>query len=106
MAWNWQQPDWPDFTYDSTVLQPLEHLFLRRSGEFVGAFKHVGPADQNILKIELISDEAVKTSAIEDEILDRDSVQSSLRHQFGLDPGRPRVAPAERGIAEMMVDLV
>jgi Fic family protein len=106
MAWNWEQPDWPDFTYDSAVLQPLENLFLRQSGEFVGAFKHVGPADQNALKIELISDEALKTSAIEGEILDRDSVQSSLRHQLGLDPERPRVPPAERGIAEMMVDLV
>jgi Fic family protein len=106
MVWNWEQPDWQDFTYDSTVLQPLESLFLSQSGEFIGAFKHVGPAGQNTLKIELISDEAVKTSAIEGEILDRDSVQSSLRHQLGLDPERPRVAPAERGVAEMMVDLV
>jgi Fic family protein len=106
MAWNWEQPDWPDFTYDSTVLEPLENLFLRRSGEFIGAFKHVGAADQDALKIELISDEALKTSAIEGEILDRDSVQSSLRHQLGLDAARPRVPPAERGIAEMMVDLV
>ena len=106
MAWNWEQPGWPDFTYDSAVLQPLEDLFLRQSGEFVGAFKHVGPSDQDALRIELISDEALKTSAIEGEILNRDSVQSSLRHQFGLDPERPRVPPAERGIAEMMEDLV
>src|SRR4051794_5695657 len=101
MAWNWEQPDWPDFSYDPTVLLPLENFFLRQSGEFVGAFKHVGPADQDTLKIELISDEAVRTSAIEGEILNRDSVQSSLRHQFGLDPERPRVPPAERGIAAM-----
>ena len=105
MTWNWEQPDWPDFTYDSAVLQPLENLFLRRSGEFIGAFKHVGPADQDTLKIELISDEALKTSAIEGEILNRDSVQSSLRYQLGLDPERPHVPQAERGIAEMMVDL-
>lgn len=105
MVWNWEQPDWPDFTYDSAALQPLEDLFLRQSGEFVGAFKHVGPADKDTIKIELIGDEALKTSAIEGEILDRDSIQSSLRHQLGLDPERPRVPPAERGIAEMMVDL-
>jgi Fic family protein len=105
MAWNWEQPGWPDFTYDSAVLQPLENLFLRRSGEFIGAFRHVGPVDQDTLKIELISDEALKTSAIEGEILNRDSVQSSLRHQLGLDLERPHVPPAERGIAEMMVDL-
>jgi Fic family protein len=105
MGWNWQSPKWPKFTYDSKALEPLERDFLLRSGEFVGAFKHVGPEDQDTLKIELISDEALKTSQIEGEVLNRDSVQSSLKRQFGLgQDGRP-VPPAERGIAEMMVDL-
>jgi Fic family protein len=105
MTWNWQQPDWPNFTYDSTALEPLERQFLLQSGEFIGAYKHVGADDSETLEIELISDEAVKTSAIEGEILNRDSVQSSLRHQFGLGVERPGVRPAERGISRMMVDL-
>ncbi len=105
MAWNWQQPDWPAFTYDSAALEPLERQFLLRSGEFIGVFKHVGPKDRDILKIELISDEAVKTSEIEGEVLHRDGVQSSLRQQFGLGIDGRQIPPAERGIAEMMVDL-
>jgi Fic family protein len=105
MTWNWQQPDWPNFTYDSRVLEPLEQNFLLRSGEFIGACKHIGADDQETLRIELISDEAVKTSEIEGEILDRASVQSSLRHQFGLGIEPPGVKPAERGISNMMVDL-
>jgi Fic family protein len=105
MTWNWQQPDWPAFTYDSAALEPLEREFLLRSGEFIGAFKHVGPEDQDMLKIDLISDEALKTSEIEGEVLNRDSVQSSLRQQFGLGIDGRRIPPAERGIAEMMVDL-
>jgi Fic family protein len=105
MIWNWQQPDWPNFTYDSKALEPLEQAFLLRSGEFIGAFRHVSENDQNALKIELISDEALKTSQIEGEILNRDSVQSSLRRQFGLGQDDRPVPPAERGIAEMMVDL-
>ena len=79
MAWNWQQPDWPKFTYDPPALAAREQEFLLRSGEFIGAFRHIGPDDRDVLKIELISDEALKTSEIEGEILDRDSVQSSLR---------------------------
>jgi Fic family protein len=105
MPWNWQQPDWPNFAYDSKELEPLERRFLVQSGEFVGAFKHVGADDQETLRIELISDEAVKTSEIEGEILDRASVQSSLRHQFGLGAESPGVKPAERGASMMMVDL-
>jgi Fic family protein len=105
MGWNWEQPGWPEFTYDAAALDPLERRFLLHCGEFVGAFKHVGPDDQDMLKIELISEEALKTSEIEGEVLDRDSVQSSLRQQFGLATDERRISPAERGIAEMMVDL-
>lgn len=105
MAWNWQRPGWPNFSYDFSLLEPLERQFLLQSGEFVGASRHLGPDDQDTLKIELIGDEAVKTSEIEGEILNRDSVQSSLRHQFGLGAERAGVSPAERGISEMMVDL-
>lgn len=105
MTWNWEQPDWPNFAYDSRVLEPLEKQFLLQSGEFVGACKHMGSDDQETLKIELISEEAVKTSEIEGEILNRDSVQSSLRQQLGLGAEAPGVKPAERGISKMMVDL-
>ena len=41
----------------------------------------------------------------EGEIFDRDSVQSSLRQQFGLGTDGRRILAAERAIAEMMVDL-
>ena len=64
MSWNWQQLDWPEFTYDPAALQPLERQFLLRCGEFIGVFKHIGLQDQDTLKIELLSDEAVKTSEI------------------------------------------
>src|SRR5882762_11373512 len=105
MAWNWQQARWPNFIYDSKVLEPLEQQFLVQSGEFVGACKHIGGDDQETLRIELISDEAVKTSEIEGEVLNRESVQSSLRKQFGLGGDERKIPPAERGIAEMMVNL-
>jgi Fic family protein len=105
MRWNWERPDWPNFAWNSKALEQLEQQFLLQSGEFVGAFRHVTADDQIALRIELISEEAVKTSEIEGEILNRDSVQSSLRYQLGLGPELPNVPPAERGIAKMMVDL-
>jgi Fic family protein len=105
MTWNWQQAGWPHFTYDPAAMEPLEREFLLNSGEFFGVFKHVGPDDQDTLKIELIGDEALKTSEIEGELLDRDSLQASLRQQFGLGSEGRGVPAAERGIAEMMVNL-
>lgn len=101
MTWNWEKPAWPNFIYDSEALEPLEKQFLLQSGEFIGACKHIGSKEQEALKIEMMSEEAVKTSAIEGELLNRDSVQSSLRHQLGIEAEKP----AERGVSKMMVDL-
>lgn len=106
MTWNWQRPDWPDFTHDKTVLEGYEKKFLTLAGEFIGAFRYIGPQDRETLKIELISEEALKTSEIEGEYLNRASLQSSLRNQFGLESDDDRlVPPRERGISEMMVNL-
>jgi Fic family protein len=105
MRWNWEEKSWPKFLYDAKALEAVERQFLRQSGEFTGVFRHVGVDDQNALRIELIGEEAVKTSEIEGEILNRDSVQSSLRHQFGLGPEGSHIPAAERGIASMMTNL-
>ena len=105
MRWNWQYPDWPNFTYDAGALAPLEERFRQSSGEVIGAVRHFGDDDRSQLRIELLSDEAIKTSEIEGEFLDRASVQSSLRRQFGLDADTRPVRPQERGVAEMMADV-
>tara|TARA_R110002049_G_scaffold267580_3_gene443962 strand:+ start:3511 stop:4626 length:1116 start_codon:yes stop_codon:yes gene_type:complete len=105
MAWNWQIPGWPEFRYDAAALAPLEQRFLLSSGEILGAVHHVSPSERDQLRIDLLSDEAMKTSAIEGEILDRQSVQSSLRRQLGLSPDSYPTKPREQGVAEMMVDV-
>lgn len=105
MPWNWTQPGWPDFRYAASALDALEQHFLLSSGEILGAVRHVGGDERDRLRIELLSEEAMRTSAIEGEVLDRLSVQSSLRRQLGLAPDSYPLKPREQGIAEMMVDV-
>src|SRR6267154_696502 len=105
MIWNWQQPDWPTFQWDQVRLEAAEKQFLVNGGVFVGTVRHLGTEERDQLTIEAMSTEAVTTSEIEGEILDRASVQSSIRKQLGLAAAERRVRPAERGIAEMTVDL-
>ncbi|MBU1735038.1 MAG: Fic family protein [Verrucomicrobia bacterium] len=105
MTWNWQQADWPNFRYKPEVLAALESRFLCQSGELCGAVKHLVQEDKQVLTVDLISDEALKTAAIEGEYLDRDSLRSSIRRQFGLQVDHRRVPAAEQGLAEMMVNL-
>ena len=102
MIWDWQQNDWPVWRYESTVLKAKEETFLLQSGRLIEAWNHLSVGHQVQLKVDLLSDEAVKTSAIEGEFLDRVSVQSSVRQQFGLATDQ-KSAPAARGIAELMV---
>ncbi len=105
MAWNWEQSGWPEFVWDEGALAVFEARFLKGAGVLQGALRHVGEGEQAALTVELISSEAVKTSEIEGELLDRNSVQSSIRRQLGLATDNLRLTPAEQGIAEMMVDL-
>ena len=105
MLWNWELPDWPVFTWDRRRLALAEQQFLVGGGTYVGAIKHLGDEDRDQLTVEAMSTEALTTSEIEGEILDRASVQSSIQRQLGLAGDDRRAAPAERGISEMMVDL-
>jgi Fic family protein len=105
MTWNWQQSDWPHFSWNGARLQKAEQQFLVGTGMFAGSLKHLDSENRQMLLIEAISTEAVTTSEIEGELLDRASVQSSIRKQFGLETDQKKIKPAEQGIAEMMVDL-
>jgi Fic family protein len=105
MTWNWEKPDWPNFAWDRARFEKAEQQFLLGGGVLVGTAKHLPEEDREQLTIEAMSTEAVTTSEIEGEILDRASVQSSIRKQLGLSSDQRRVRPAEHGIAEMMVDL-
>ncbi len=103
--WVWQQQNWPRFTYQSSALQELEKLFLQNAGYLLGVYQHISVSEQDQIIIDLVSEEAVETSAIEGEFLDRSSVQASLRCNFGLLNDDKGSSPSERGIAHMMVDL-
>ena len=105
MAWNWQQEEWPVFTYEEEASAHYETRFLHEAGVVRGAIKHLTEDSKTRLTIDLISDEAITTSEIEGEILNRDSVQSSMRRNFGLETGNRKIPPAEQGIAAMMTDL-
>ncbi|KAK0361158.1 hypothetical protein LTR94_024438 [Friedmanniomyces endolithicus] len=105
MVWNWQQKDWPNFTWDERKLVQAEALFAEKSGVLIGASRHLSLDERTSVAVERMSREAVDTSAIEGEVMDRASVQSSIRRHLGLQTDHRRPSSAEAGIAQMMVDL-
>lgn len=105
MSWNWELEDWPNFRFDSSAVAPYESEFLKLGGILIGSSSYLDQLDRTLLITDLLTSEAIQTSAIEGEILDRSSVQSSIRHNLGLavDSGSSKLA--EQGIAEMIVDV-
>lgn len=105
--WNWQQDDWPLFSYDWKRLEPLENEYSKESGISLGVMRHLSKKDLEEFTIEIICNEALKTSEIEGEILDRDSLQSSICKEFGVGEKYLNgvIKPEEAGIAMMMKDL-
>jgi len=78
MVWIWQQPDWPDFRYDERALSDRELEFRLCSERLAGRFEVLPGTFQEDAMIDLMLSEAIQTSAIEGENLDRESVRSSL----------------------------
>lgn len=106
MTWNWQLSGWPDFIRDRQNLAAREARFLEQAGLLIGTSRHVSDEDRIELGISVMSLEAIDTSQIEGETLDRASVQSSIQRALGLKAARTSARPAESGIADMMVDLL
>lgn len=105
ITWNWQQDDWPRFRLDKLALDEKEAKFLLNGGILLGALLYMREDDKRALTVDVISNEALKTSEIEGEYLNRESVQLSIRRNFGLDTDARRIPPAEQGIADLMMDL-
>lgn len=61
---------------------------------FVGAMKHLGEGDSNELRVEVVSTEALTTSQIEGEILDR---QHPVIHPEAIGIGRRQPGGCARG---------
>ncbi len=105
MKWNWQLENWPNFTWESSKLAVLEQSFTENAGIIIGSSRHISHEGKQNLVIDLMCADALDSSEIEGEYLNRDSVQSSIKKELGLFTEAHRASRAEQGIAKMMVNL-
>ncbi len=105
MKWIWQQPDWPDFRSDELALEHRELEFRLNSERLAGSFDALPMASQEEATIDLMLSEAIKTSAIEGEDLDRESVRSSLLSLITSDTLPDNSDQKAAGAASLLVDV-
>ncbi len=105
MPWNWELPDWPHFKYDRDLVSQQERQFLLSIGSSLAFLKNIGEKDYNQFVVEILSVEGLESSRIEGEILNRESLQSSIKHHFGLTSSRKRESNKESGMAHLLCNV-
>jgi Fic family protein len=104
MKYNWQQIDWPNFSFNTAKIDHLLLDFIRNSGKLEGALETLTENNQSETIIELLVIEAIKTSEIEGEYLSRKDVASSIRKNLGLLKTTENIKDQKaRGIAELLI---
>src|SRR3977135_60791 len=105
MRWNWQLPDWPKFSYDPLTVSKKEKQFLLQVGSASAFLKNIEQSEYHRFVVEILSSEGLESSKIEGEILDRESLQSSIKQHFGLQANQKKAKDKESGMAKILCDV-
>jgi Fic family protein len=106
MPYNWQQKDWPGFTYNLQEIDDLLLLFAERTGHVSGMIKTLSDETQLETVINIMVAEAVKTSEIEGEFVSRKDVLSSIRKNLGLLKTVATIKDKRAvGVSKLMIDI-
>lgn len=101
----WQAEDWPDWHYElPALIGPLTEV-SRAQGLLLGRLADVGLSLRDQASLAALTEDVLKTSEIEGEVLSTESVRSSIARRLGVDIGA--IAPVDRhveGVVEMVLD--
>ena len=101
----WQASDWPSWRYDLAALAQSLADVSRAQGLLMGRLADVGMALRDQASLSALTEDVIKTSEIEGEQLNAESVRSSIARRLGVDIGA--LAPVDRhveGVVEMVLD--
>ena len=99
-------PDWPHFRWrDKDLVEKLATV-RHHQGRLLGRMEGLGFKLREEATLRTLTEEAVKTSEIEGEKLDKDQVRSSLARRLGLEKGAftPTIDHNVEGIVEIVLD--
>jgi hypothetical protein len=100
-----EKPGWPEFKWDSQTLSTALAGVRYRQGKHLGKMEALGFELRTEASLNALTEEVVKSSAIEGEHLNPGEVRSSIARRLGLDvAGLPRPSREVEGVVEMMLD--
>jgi Fic family protein len=103
--WIWQQPDWPNFNWQTERLAPLLRESVQAQGRLMGMASSVGSSLSAQSELDALLQNIVTSSAIEGEQLNVGSVHSSLARRLGMELlDGDNVSLRSEGLATLMLD--
>ena len=100
-----QLPKWPKFQWDRNALAEQLAAVRHHQGRLIGRMEGLGFPLRREAMLRTLTQDVLKSSEIEGEILDQDQVRSSIARRLGIDIGG--LTPADRrvdGVVEMTLD--
>lgn len=101
--YNWQLKDWRHFQFHENEFTAPALSFMALAGQSQGYVQSLSSTNQTESIITLLVKEAIKTSAIEGEALNREDVVSSIRKNLGYTTGHRVKDKRAEGIAILLV---
>lgn len=101
----YHNPNWPLFEWNSEKFLPLLSNVRNRQGKLIGKMGTLGFDLRNEANLEILTQEIIKSTEIEGEILEKGQVRSSIARKLGLDISG--LVYSERhvdGIVDLMID--
>jgi Fic family protein len=100
-----QHKDWPHLVWDQNALSRLLAEVRHDQGRLLGKMEGIGFSLQEEATLQTLTEDVLKTSEIEGEVLDSDQVRSSIARRLGMEIAG--LVPSDRnvdGVVEMMLD--
>jgi len=105
MTYVWQRKQWPKLSWSSESLLPLVSQARLAQGKLLAKVASLGFKLSREAQADILTEEALTTSAIEGERLSRDSVRSSVARHLGLPAaGLAPVSRSVDGLVEVLLD--
>jgi Fic family protein len=100
-----QLPSWPKFTWDQSGLATQLAAVRHRQGRLIGHMQALGFPLREEAVLQTLTEDVLKSSEIEGEILDKIEVRSSIARRLGMEAAAlPSADRDVEGVVDMMLD--
>lgn len=103
----WQHVDWPNFTWNTSLVEQLQNSVQERQARLLGKLEALGFDMQKQTALESMTEDVIRSSEIEGELLNRDSVRSSIARHLGVN--LPSIGGSDHyteGVVQVAIDAV